>query len=588
MLRRIFASKNFFPLLFILIIGVLASRSLLFQEGYFNMHDDLQMMRQLQMEKCFKDGQIPCRWVPDMGYGHGFPLFNYYPPFPYLFGQIFRLLGFSFVMTAKLNFASAIILSGIAMYFFAKRLLNRKAAVLAAVFFMWAPYHAVDVYVRGAMNEAWALVWFPLILLFSYQIIQEKKNITKWVVGLTLSLAALLVTHNLMVLIFTPVIVLWTALYLLANKDVKKLIPLAISGIWALGLAAFFTIPVVFENKLINLNRLKEGYFMVEAHFVSLYQLFFSRFWGYGDSVWGVAEDGMSFQIGFMHWFLTLIVGALVVNLIIKIYRKQKSLSKSMTVIVADHALLAVIFMITITLVAIFMIHSRSIFVWNTFELLKILQFPWRFLSIVIFSVAFISGALFYFVKNKFVVLVLLIALPALVVALNWNYFLPKGGRMGPLTDQQKFTGLAWLLQQRASDLDYLPNTAKLPINSPREAVAEIVMGEGEIIFDSIETGTDWLTFNTIIKSDSAKLRINVYQFPDWQVYINNVQVQEYIDDEELWGRMYIDVPQGDHSVRAILADTRPRYIGNMLSLTSLVIMVIVLVKLNTKNGKQA
>ena len=35
--------------------------------------------------------------------------------------------------------------------------------LLSAVFYIWAPYHSVDVFVRGAMNEAWAFVWFPLI-----------------------------------------------------------------------------------------------------------------------------------------------------------------------------------------------------------------------------------------------------------------------------------------------------------------------------------------------------------------------------------------------------------------------------------------
>ena len=56
----------------VVIFGLLASRDLL-MPGYFPMHDDLQMMRQLEMDKCFRDGQIPCRWVPDMGYGYGFP-----------------------------------------------------------------------------------------------------------------------------------------------------------------------------------------------------------------------------------------------------------------------------------------------------------------------------------------------------------------------------------------------------------------------------------------------------------------------------------------------------------------------------------
>src|SRR4029078_11740295 len=146
-LIRLLTSKNSLPILIVLLFGILASRTLLFQSGYFNMHDDLQMMRQLEIEKCFQDGQIPCRWVPDMGYGFGFPLFNFYPPLPYLVGEVYRVIGFAFTDTAKLTFATAIILSGIFMYLFSKEFFGRIGGALAAIFYIWAPYHAVDVYV---------------------------------------------------------------------------------------------------------------------------------------------------------------------------------------------------------------------------------------------------------------------------------------------------------------------------------------------------------------------------------------------------------------------------------------------------------
>jgi hypothetical protein len=110
---KLFKKDRIF-LLIILVATLLASRTLL-GKGYFQMHDDLQMMRQLQLEKCFLDLQIPCRWVPDMGYGFGFPLFNYYPPLPYLIGQGMRLLGIAFTSTAMLTFALSFLVSGLTM-----------------------------------------------------------------------------------------------------------------------------------------------------------------------------------------------------------------------------------------------------------------------------------------------------------------------------------------------------------------------------------------------------------------------------------------------------------------------------------------
>ena len=148
-LRKIVYYPNFWPIIIVILFAILSGRTLIFQSVYFNMHDDLHMMRQLEMEKCFADRQIPCRWVQDMGYGFGFPLFNFYPPLPYLIGQGIRFLGFSFVNTVKITFALSFIVSGVSMYLLAKEFFpenfnfrGRKislGALVSAFFYIWAP-----------------------------------------------------------------------------------------------------------------------------------------------------------------------------------------------------------------------------------------------------------------------------------------------------------------------------------------------------------------------------------------------------------------------------------------------------------------
>ena len=141
-------------LLFLLLIP--AFFFLLRPGEYWNMHDDMQVIRQLEMEKCFKDGQIPCRWSPDLGYGYGYPLFNYYPPLPYLVGEIFRVFGFSFIAAVKLTAIAQILLSALAMYICAGAIFGSLGGALSALFYTYAPYRNLNIYVRGAMNEAWA------------------------------------------------------------------------------------------------------------------------------------------------------------------------------------------------------------------------------------------------------------------------------------------------------------------------------------------------------------------------------------------------------------------------------------------------
>src|SRR3989304_10348317 len=75
----------------------------LFLPGYFSHHDDLQVMRIFEMRRCFEDLQIPCRWVPDMGYGNGFPLFNYYSVLPYYLGAVLSYV-LGYIGAAKVLF----------------------------------------------------------------------------------------------------------------------------------------------------------------------------------------------------------------------------------------------------------------------------------------------------------------------------------------------------------------------------------------------------------------------------------------------------------------------------------------------------
>ena len=164
-------------LLLTILIALLASLPL-FKSGYFTMHDDVQVMRLYQMERCFQDGQIPCRWVPDMGGNYGHPLYNYHPVFAYYLGSFFRIFGFSFIAISKLLFLLTFLLPAIFIYLLVNAFLGVPAALSAAAFFTFAPYHSLDVYVRGAMTESWGIVFFPAIFLSLYRLSQNLKPST--------------------------------------------------------------------------------------------------------------------------------------------------------------------------------------------------------------------------------------------------------------------------------------------------------------------------------------------------------------------------------------------------------------------------
>ncbi len=568
LLRRITSHPDFLALVAVFFFAWLAAKPL-FGSGYFNMHDDLQMMRQLNMEKCFIDGQIPCRWIPDMGYGYGYPLFNFYPPLPYLTGQLFRIVGYSYADTAKALFIVAFIASGVTMYYLAKRFFGRLGGVVSSIFYVWAPYHAVDVYVRGAMNESWGLIWFPLILLFAYNVLSLKSK--KWVdyapavIGLSLSWFALMTSHNLMVIVFTPFFAVWCAIWLLYSRNWKSVLPLITGGALAIGLSAFFSLPVLFEKNIVQTDTLVRGYYEFTAHFPSLRQLFISRFWGYGPSVW-LENDEMSFQIGWFHWGIPLFVALI---LAVRTIKTKKF----------DAIFWAILGMGLTAAGAAFMDHPRSTPIWQQFTALQFIQFPWRYLTMVILGTSFVAGGIAALLKSVPRYLIVTFSIIA-VVAYSWSFFLPQNGKLGPLTDEEKFTGAAWELQQTAGIYDYLPATAKTAPKAPRRTQADILEGKG--VIEEGRSGTNWEEFKVVAETP-AIIRISVLDFPEWKVFVNGNEVEKFIPETEEWGRIHITVPKGDNKVTARLYDTPVRTFGNILSLFSWVTLLVLSVYLYKK-----
>lgn len=194
-----------------------------------------------------------------------------------------------------------------------------------------------------------------------------------------------------MVLAFGPVFAIWVLIFLSREKKWKLIPQLAYAGMLAFGLAAFFTIPAVLENKYTHIDSVITGYYDYSAHFATIKQILFSRFWGYGPSVW-LENDGMSFQIGHLHWIGSIIILAALLNT----YRKKKLkdfFKKEINVIL--------LFMFISGWVAAFLIHSRSTFIWKTISFLRYLQFPWRLLVIPTLAFSFMFGSIPGLLKNS-------------------------------------------------------------------------------------------------------------------------------------------------------------------------------------------
>lgn len=540
----------------VLVLLIIPTFYSLVKPGFFPMQDDLQAFRIHQMVECFQDLQIPCRWVPDAGYQYGYPQFNFYPPLPYYVGGLLHLLGFQIIDSVKILFILGYILSAITMFVFLRVLFKDKIAIFGALFYTYIPYKATEVYVRGALSEFWALIFFPLLFWSSYQLIQTKR--VKYFIWLAISTGLLLTTHNLMSIIFFPILGVWCLSWIYLEKRWSLLPKVVGAGILGLGLAAFFSLPVVFEGKYVHLESLLGGYFGFEQHFVDLQQLFVLNNWGYGSSYLGPNDD-LNLSTGQIYAAFA-VIGLILAGLL---YKKHRPLA----------IIYVVIFVIE--LLVLFLMHQRSSFIWEKITILAWLQFPWRFLADSIFLLSFLSAATLFFLEKIDKRLVWIVGGLGVIggVVLYGSFYQPR--EWFEINDSDKFSGNLWEKQLTISIFDYLPVTAVLPPVKKAPEFPEVL--EGEAQFSSYLKGSHFQKGVVNVKSDEALLRLPLFDFPGMKVWVDGKEINHWHDDcrgqEFCLGLITYPVEKGERLVEARLTDTPIRSLGNGLTVLSALIL---------------
>src|SRR3989344_1523998 len=306
----------------VVLVGIwIATSWSLFHRGFFRVHDYVHAARIAEMRRALTDGHWPVRWSENFGYGYGMPLFEFYAPLPSMVGALINWLGVDIVTSVKWLYLLTNAGTVLGSYMLGYKLAGRRGGMLLSVLYSLAPYRAVNLYVRGALSEAVGMMWLPWIIWIVYQLFDRLLTFNQsrhqlwtnppfWWLGLVMTLAALMLTHNLTTLIFLPIVGLlivglgtWL---IVSGKDRGKIGGLGL--IWilsalplALGISAFYWLPAVWEKDLTQINSILSGYFNYQQHFLYLRQFWQSQ-WAYGGSVWGPNDD-ISFFWGCGQWW---------------------------------------------------------------------------------------------------------------------------------------------------------------------------------------------------------------------------------------------------------------------------------------------
>lgn len=567
----------------VLAFSVFAWTPLLTPAYFFDAHDAKHSVFFLvEFDQTLRDGYWWPRWSPDFSFGYGYPLFNLYAPLSFYAAELLHLAGLGMTAAIKAVYILATIFAGIGMFLFGRRLYGSMAGLLAAVVFMYVPFHLVEIYVRSAYAEFVSLAIIPFLFLAFTNLVAHPSLRRVAVAGLLYGLLAL--THHTSFFTFTPFLMIYI-LYLLVSVTVARqrtdshrslseasrlLINRSLyavgAGLLGIALAAIYLIPVIAETRYIKVEQWTSGSYNYLQHFVYFSQ-FFEEAWGYGYAGAGLQDD-FSYQLGAIVVLLITFAG------VMSLYRRY------------SHRHTAFFFMIA-TLVTILLMSPLAEPVWQVIPIASLVQFPWRLLAVTAFTMSIVAGSLLAALGadtadtiesdplaavNEHRSPVYLLTL--VVILGSFAYTLPQYTEIPPWAE----TPLAVISWDRASIADrvgMVSVTDEQPRTSPMEqqylnneplVTTGISSGQGTV--DMVHHGgaSDEVRVSV---DEPVTLQFYTYDYPGWQVTLNDQPVPHR--PEPPFGLITVDLPAGEHVVSLRMGSTPPRVLGTVISLLALV-----------------
>lgn len=530
-------------LLLLVCLGFFGVKSL-FSKGYYTSHDGWhQVARLYYYDKTIKEAIFPPRYITNLFFGYGYPLFIFNYHLPWLVAEPFMYLGFSVFDSIKTVYILGYVLSGITMFVWLRRFGNIEAFV-GAFLYMWAPYRFSNIFVRGAIGEASVFIFLPLLFL-AFDLAKKRFNWTSIFIG-AVSIAGIILSHAIVAFLVLSLSSFYVLFSLpVVKKQLHFVLRLIILTLLGLLLASYYLVPSLTLKKYTKFDERIQAT-KNEGQFATFKELIYSK-WGYGFAV-PRGSDSMSFQLGIAQWCTIFL---LFITLIYFFIRRRKI--QNIDFIIS----LSVIFVLSIILIT-----PQSQVIWKKIiDQLFIVDFPWRLLTISVFTSSALSAYLLFILpkKMKFFLLFLL-----LLVAFytNRNYL-----RVNQYTEIPLSLYLASENTTNTYD-EYLPQW----VNS--EEIKKLNLG-GKIISNNsqitgVENKTSSLAFN--YKSGQAEdFTIHLFYFPGWEAFIDSKKIE--IKKNNL-GLINFSAPEGTHRVFINYTGTNLTKISNFLSLLTILILI--------------
>lgn len=560
--------KPWWPLLLLIVCGLLIGRTL-FSAKLAVTHDlEIHAARTANYYLALKQGQIPPRWAPNLNYGFGYPVFNFFYHTSYFVAAIFFSLTNSIELSLNLFIFFFLLVAGIGVYllsFFKTK--KHFPSLIIALTYITTPYFLLDIFVRGAVGEIAFLATTVWVILF----IHLRKHSRSWwyLLLFPIILVAWFLSQHVLVMITFPILAVWLIVDELSQKKSQRLntsvwVYFFSIGFVSLLMVVWSWIPILAEKQLIVVgqnNYMEKNY---DQQFPEFSRLLWSN-WEYSGLV-DSSEDGRFTQmISPFGWFVFCLS---------LLFFFDQSLQKKQS---KNYRLL---YWTIAFLLAIFLMNKSSLFIWEFLAPMQNLQFPWRFLFLSMLAATMLLIEIWPFLNKK-------IQIFFSVVVMIWTFYLsffwakPVATFHKPIEQWLEYhlsgdsfgelRPLWFELGENLKDFDklYFQNfTGNLTKVEP---------------INLVWTGTK-ISYDFESLADGAVIQKTMY-YPGWQAKVNGKLVEIDYQQASFSGRIIYPVNKGSNRVEVFFSDQDTyRFFLNLISLTAVASwLVIVLVSFLTQ-----
>jgi hypothetical protein len=526
------------------------------------------IFRTYEILAAWREGILYPRWAPDFYFGYGYPVFDYYSTLSYYLAAAYGWF-FGPVAGVKFLFVLATCLGALGVYVFARDEWGPAPAIVSAAVFAFAPYIVLmEPIQRGGLPEEVAVALAPWVL-WSFTRLARTGSRAFWFLS-TLSLAALVVAHNLMSIVFIGLLCAWLAWQMLfisrpASRKVLAgpLARLATAALLAAALTAYMWLPAAAERSAVQFQN---AFSLVQARRFLSFEMIFAPMTTHDVQTVDIAL--YQFRLGWPQWMLGLL-GAL-------------------TLLQPSPQRPAALFWLLVTLPCLLVMDPISGWFWDHLAVLPYLQFSYRLLAVTALSLAFLAAALVSGLAstrlpvsgNGLAVLLATITLIAglpLLKPAPWPEFGPVNP--GAILNLELFRGRG---VGTTFEGEFLPVTVRATPEPAQAVVASVLAGGREKVDRAAlpagavvdETAHDSLRDAFSVNSPMAfTLRLYTFYWPGWTAYLDGTRTPIIVTEPE--GFISVAVPAGNHSLAVQLEDTAPRRLGWALSGAALLILIV-------------